>query len=58
MRLWHCDTVAAKRTEDGDEGIGTEGGVERRGIGLMRLFKCLNLVTVREQEVNVIVGIY
>ena len=34
MALRH---VAAKKTEDGDE-----------GIGLMRLFECLNLVTVRE----------
>ena len=51
-----------KRTEENGR-KGMRGGVKEGwngggGIGLMRLFECFYFVAVREEEVNVVVGVH
>ena len=64
MTLRQSQRRERKRTEEnGRKGMrGRErrrgGGSEEEGMGLMRLFECFYFVAVREEEVNVVVGVH
>lgn len=55
MTLRQC-----RSEEDGRKGMrgGVKEGWNGGGMGLMRLFECFYFVAVREEEVNVVVGVH
>ena len=58
MTLRQCRSEEnGRERKEGDEGRG-KGGMERREVGLMRLFECFYFVAVREEKVNVVVGVH
>ena len=57
MTLRQCRSEEnGRERKEGDEG--EEGGNGGGGMGLMRLFECFYFVAVREEEVDVVVGVH
>ena len=63
MTLRQCRSEENGRKRKGTEERGMRGGVKEGGnggeeMGLMRLFECFYFVAVREEEVDVVVGVH